>query len=131
MRLRVAWSLAALALGAIPVFGAGSASAADSIYSFADQCRTLQVGGGAVTRTALGYGVKGGSPAPFYLKASALGLSAPVAMQRGTFPVIEAERGARVVAEIKFREIAMQMLLAAVLIDAAHPALENREVAFC
>jgi hypothetical protein len=35
-----------------------------------------------------------------------------------------------IVAKVEFGEIAMQMFLAAMLIDAAHAALENREVAF-
>jgi hypothetical protein len=50
--------------------------------------------------------------------------------KRGTFPVIEAETNAVIVAEVVFRQIAVQMLLGAVLIDAAHPALEDREIAF-
>src|ERR1700691_5355302 len=37
---------------------------------------------------------------------------------------------ARVVAEIKFRKVAVQMFLRAVLIHAAHPALEDRKEAF-
>jgi microsomal dipeptidase-like Zn-dependent dipeptidase len=73
MRWRATWGLAALLLGAVPCFGAGAAAASDSVYSFADQCRTLQVGGSAVTRTALGYGVKGGPATSFYMKASGLG----------------------------------------------------------
>lgn len=39
-----------------------------------------------------------------------------------------AELGARVVAEFKFREIAVKMLFIAVLINAAHAALEHGEV---
>jgi len=44
--------------------------------------------------------------------------------------IINAQRLAMVIAEIKFGQIAMQMLLAAMLVHAAHTALENREVAF-
>lgn len=47
----------------------------------------------------------------------------------GAVDVAIAELDAVIVAEVKFREIAVQMLLAAVLIDAAHPALEDREEA--
>jgi hypothetical protein len=50
--------------------------------------------------------------------------------KRRTFPIVHTEGNAVIVAEIKFREIAMQMLLIAMLIDAAHTALEDREVAF-
>jgi hypothetical protein len=42
-----------------------------------------------------------------------------------TFPVIEAERCASIEAEIVFREIAMKVLFAAVLINALHAAFEN------
>ena len=35
-----------------------------------------------------------------------------------------------IVAEVKFREVAVQMLLFAMLVHAAHPALEDREIAF-
>jgi hypothetical protein len=34
------------------------------------------------------------------------------------------------VAKIKLRQLAMQMLLGAMLVSTAHAALENREVAF-
>lgn len=71
MRLRAAWGLVALALGAIPLLGAESA-AADSVYSLAGQCRTLKVGGVPVSRSALGYAT-GGTATPFYMKASGLG----------------------------------------------------------
>ena len=47
----------------------------------------------------------------------------------GAITVIAAERGAVAVAEIKFGKIAMQVLFSAVLIDAAHPALEYRKIA--
>lgn len=43
----------------------------------------------------------------------------------GALLVVYAELGARVVAKIKFHEITMQVLFLAVLIHAAHPALEN------
>ena len=48
----------------------------------------------------------------------------------GAHKIIHAERGACVVTKIELREIAVQMLLAAVLINALHAALKNREVAF-
>ena len=44
--------------------------------------------------------------------------------------VIEPKRGTIIVAEIKFRQITVQMLLGTVLIHAAHAAFENREIAF-
>ncbi len=44
--------------------------------------------------------------------------------------VIIPKRGTVVIAEVKFREIAVQMFLGAVLVDALHAALENREEAF-
>jgi len=47
----------------------------------------------------------------------------------GSLNVIYAEPDAIAIAEIKFCEIAVQMLLAAVLIDTLHTALENRIVA--
>lgn len=43
--------------------------------------------------------------------------------------VVDAEADAVVVAEIEFRDVAVRMVLAAVLIDALHSALEDREVA--
>src|SRR5689334_22152101 len=46
----------------------------------------------------------------------------------GALAVFDAECLAHVVAELEFGQIAVQVLLAAVLIDALHPALENREV---
>ena len=48
----------------------------------------------------------------------------------GALGIVHAERDAVVVAEIKLRKIAVQVLLAAVLIDAAHAALEDREIVF-
>ena len=44
--------------------------------------------------------------------------------KRRTFAIVNAESRAGVVTEIEFREIAMQMLLAAMLVSAAHTALE-------
>ena len=44
--------------------------------------------------------------------------------------VVHAELGAVAVAEIELRQIAVQMLFAAMLIDALHAALEDREEAF-
>ncbi len=43
----------------------------------------------------------------------------------GSHKVIGAKRNAVVIAEIKFREIAMQVLFTAMLIHATHTALEN------
>jgi microsomal dipeptidase-like Zn-dependent dipeptidase len=51
----------------------GAGAAAPSRYSYADQCRTLQVGGGSVARSAVGYVVRPGAGEPFYMKATALG----------------------------------------------------------
>jgi len=47
---------------------------------------------------------------------------------RATFYVIYAEPNAIAIAEIKLSEIAVQVLLAAMLIDALHAALEDRIV---
>ena len=66
---RLAGLIALIALSAF----ATSASAAPSPYAFADQCRTLQIGGGSVGRSANGYVVRAGSPEPFQMKATALG----------------------------------------------------------
>ena len=54
----------------------------------------------------------------------------PFASSFARFAIVDAERGAVIVAEIKLRQIAVQVLLAAVLVDAAHSTLEHREVAF-
>src|SRR3990167_6799902 len=53
------------------------------------------------------------------------------ALQRfsSTHFIVHTERNAVAVAEIKLGKIAMQMLFLAVLINALHPALENRIVA--
>ena len=48
----------------------------------------------------------------------------------GALSVIHAKRNAVVMTEIELRQIAMQMLLGAMLIGAEHAAFENREVAF-
>ncbi len=48
----------------------------------------------------------------------------------GALDILNAYCGAIVVTEIEFRQIAVQVLLGTMLIDAAHSALENREVAF-
>ena len=42
-----------------------------------------------------------------------------------TFPIVEAKLDAVIVPKIKFGKVAVQMLLFAMLIDAAHSALEN------
>lgn len=44
--------------------------------------------------------------------------------------VIDAELRAGVVAEVEFREVAVQVLLSAVLVDVFHAALEDREHTF-
>ena len=44
--------------------------------------------------------------------------------------VIVAEGGAVAVAELELSEVAVQMLLAAMLVDALHAALEDQEIAF-
>ena len=49
---------------------------------------------------------------------------------RGAFTSLIAKRNAVVVAEIKLGQIAVQCFFAAMLIDALHAALEDREVAF-
>src|SRR5208282_220723 len=48
---------------------------------------------------------------------------------RGTLYVIYAQPNAIAIAEIELRQIAVQMLLATVLVDALHAALEDRVVA--
>ncbi len=45
----------------------------------------------------------------------------------GTVGIAAAERGAVVVAELIFRQIAVQVPFGAVLVDALHAALEDRE----
>ena len=49
---------------------------------------------------------------------------------RSSLHVIYAEPNAIAIAEIKFRQIAVQMLLTAMLVDAFHAALKNRIVTF-
>jgi len=44
--------------------------------------------------------------------------------------IVAAEPDAVIIAEVKFGQVAMQVLFLAVLIDAAHTALEDREIAF-
>jgi hypothetical protein len=71
MRWRVGSAFAAVAMFAAFCSDAAVAET-PSRYSLADQCRTLQVGGGLVARSGLGYAV--GVPAErFYMKASGLG----------------------------------------------------------
>ena len=48
----------------------------------------------------------------------------------GATLIVHAERRARVVAEIKLRDVALKMLLAAMLIDAFHAEFEHFEIAF-
>lgn len=49
---------------------------------------------------------------------------------KGAVDVAVAERHAMIVAVIELGKVAMQMLLFAVLINTAHSAFEDREVAF-
>ncbi|HEY5977043.1 MAG TPA: Coagulation factor 5/8 type domain-containing protein [Solirubrobacterales bacterium] len=63
-------ALLAALLGSIP---ASPASAVDSRYSLAGECRTLRIGAGEVTSSGLGYAVRSGAGSPFYMKASGLG----------------------------------------------------------
>ncbi len=58
------------------------------------------------------------------LTDSALGDSA------GALDVADPERNPVAVAEIELGKVAVQVMLAAVLVDAAHPAFEDREEAF-
>ena len=48
----------------------------------------------------------------------------------GALGIFNSERRAVAVTEIELGEIAVQVLLAAPLIDALHPALEDAEIAF-
>lgn len=48
----------------------------------------------------------------------------------GAALVVHAQRNTMIVPEIELRKIAMQVLFGAMLISAAHAALEDREVAF-
>jgi len=50
--------------------------------------------------------------------------------KRRTVAIVVAKLNPMIVAEIIFRQIPMQMLLAAMLIDAFHPAFEDRKIAF-
>lgn len=74
--------------------------------------------------------------APFIPKFSArhpIGKSLanyPLQGSLGPALIVDAKLYAIVVAEFKLSQIAMQMFLAAMLIDALHAALENREIAF-
>jgi microsomal dipeptidase-like Zn-dependent dipeptidase len=72
MRLRLGGLLVGLAIIAL-LWSAAGAAAAPSRYSLAGECRTLQLGGGQVTRTGPTYTVGGGSPERFHMKASGLG----------------------------------------------------------
>ena len=47
-----------------------------------------------------------------------------------TFPIGDTEGSPVVVAEIKFREVAVKVLFVAMMVHAAHAALEDAEVAF-
>jgi hypothetical protein len=46
------------------------------------------------------------------------------------FRIVDAKGGAMVVTKIKFGQVAVQMALATVLINAFHPALKNGKEAF-
>jgi microsomal dipeptidase-like Zn-dependent dipeptidase len=73
MRWRATMRLAALTAVASLCLGAAGVAQAESRYSLADQCRTLQIGSSAVGRSSLGYAVRASSPEPFFFKATALG----------------------------------------------------------
>ena len=45
----------------------------------------------------------------------------------GAFGIAHTERGAAVVTEVEFRQVAVEVSLAAMLIDADHAAFEHRE----
>src|SRR3954471_16617710 len=47
----------------------------------------------------------------------------------GALAIVHTQRDAVVVAELELGHVAVQVLLVAVLVDALHPALEDREVA--
>ena len=49
---------------------------------------------------------------------------------RRTFPIVKPKAIAVVISEIEFCKVTVQMLLSAMLIDALHAALEDREIAF-
>src|ERR1700724_288113 len=72
---------------------------------------------------------------PYGLSVVSRSISKPLSddtFQRafGAFYVIYAKPNAIAIAKVKFGEIAMQMLLAAMLVDALHAAFEDRIVAF-
>lgn len=48
----------------------------------------------------------------------------------GALHIVNLKRSAVAVAKVKFRQVAMQMGLRAMLIDTLHPALEDAEIAF-
>jgi len=73
MRWRSGRRLTGLAFLVGLLLPAAAAADTPSRYSYADSCRTLQVGGGSVVRSGLGYAVRGGAGEPFTMKASGLG----------------------------------------------------------
>jgi hypothetical protein len=50
--------------------------------------------------------------------------------RKSAINITDAERDSVVVAEIIFGQVPVQMLLSAVLLDAAHPAFEDRKITF-
>jgi hypothetical protein len=52
------------------------------------------------------------------------------ARDRRTFSILDAKARAVVIAEVKFREIAVQMLFADMMIGPNHAALENGKIVF-
>ena len=72
---------------------------------------------------------------PYGLSVTSCSISEPLADDTfyrafGALHIIYAKPDAIAIAEIKLRKIAVQMLLAAMLVDAFHAALEDRIVAF-
>ena len=62
-----------LSMLAAACLGANAEPGVASPYSFADECKTLWVGDGAVARSGTGYAVGGAPAEPFHMKATALG----------------------------------------------------------
>jgi microsomal dipeptidase-like Zn-dependent dipeptidase len=72
MGRRLGGCLIGSAVAALCFLTPNIAGAQPSPYAFADSCQTLQVGGGAVGRSGLGYAVAS-TGQPFFMKASGLG----------------------------------------------------------
>jgi hypothetical protein len=72
-------------------------------------------------RTTLGNSTRSSVSKPLALDANRRSI--------GAHQIVAAERNARAAAKVKFGKVTMKVLLAAVLIGALHPPLENRVVA--